>query len=89
VKEEFLTDKDDEELRDGKLPENDQDTEQEESVNYDWKSARGVLKKLAGDMDDSIDWYFKKRAVNILRERFNAKERSAELFAAIMRYKED
>lgn len=49
----------------------------------DWKAAAKKLKDCVTNIH-SIDWYLKKDAITDLRERYNGKERTAELHEAIM-----
>lgn len=53
-----------------------------EEPEIDWKLAADKLKKLVNDQ--SIDAYFKRGKVQALRERYNNKDRSQELFDLIM-----
>lgn len=56
--------------------------EQEDGLDLDWKSAARKLKNLV--TDQSIDTYFKRQEIAELRERYNSKERTEELFNLIM-----
>lgn len=54
----------------------------EEDSKLNWKEAASKLKKLVED--NSIDTFFRKDEINALRDRYNNKERSEELFNQIM-----
>ena len=49
----------------------------------DWKLAANKLKIAVADL--SIDRYFQREYIQTLRQRFNDKERTQELYEAIMR----
>lgn len=53
-----------------------------EEVKLDWKAAAQKLKAIVEDT--SIDNYFNQAEAKQLRDRYNSKERSEELFQKIM-----
>jgi hypothetical protein len=55
----------------------------------DWKIAAKHLKKIISSCrDSSIDTYFQRREINTLRDRYNKKERTRDLYNAIMTLRE-
>lgn len=58
--------------------------ETEEALELDWKAAGRKLKSVVDDIM-SIDNYFRKPQIELLRTRYNGKERTEELYNAIMK----
>lgn len=56
---------------------------EEEEFEADWKEVASKLKEVVAKLD-SIDYYFQKDEILMIRQRFNDKERSEELYNKIM-----
>lgn len=75
----------DQEEAQAQAPETLDDSEgYEEEQELDWKTARAVLKKADNACGWSIDEFGRRKQINALKKRYNDKERSAELYKAIM-----
>lgn len=60
-----------------------EEAEEAEEVGADWKEVASKLKEVVAKLD-SIDYYFQKDEILMIRQRFNDKERSEELYNKIM-----